>query len=405
MRRAHHVPHRRRRSARARLLVLVCAAFALAYGARIARDAARRREDTAALARLDRLDPNGSLRAQWERGGTGAAADDAAVLSPHCEASLAALLPLGAERERSSESAAAFADETGATADGTPRREKKNARRENTLARSRLYSRFARRVADEGVTAFAGTTTTTQGLSLTRLFSFDQRTGKASAILEPLSVPVRAIVVPLPGDSSAARKIRRETHDALRQFFPPAGGDFGHGDSVWFQDSDLFHFSVFHASHHGAPVPASERERADELDAVRRVAAAACPMDVVVERVVVSPSGAVMALWNVEAGAEPSALREALREALPNAPGKQIVADRAIWHSTVARLLRPPATAGDGGAAAALAAQNLLTEKLCGTRARLTKAWFVHERDTLALALGGRFETFDARFGDDCGDD
>ena len=407
MRRAHHVLPRRRRSARARLLVLVCAAFALAYGARIARDAARRREDTAALARLDRLDPNGSLRAQWERGGTGAAADDAAVLSPHCEASLAALLPLGAFASGRSESAVAFADETGATADGTPRREfarRESARRENTLARSRLYSRLARRVADEGVTAFVGTTST-QGLSLTNLFSFDQRTGKASAILEPLSVPVRAIVVPLPGDSSAARKIRRETRDALRRFFPPAGGDFGHGDSVWFQDSDLFHFSVFHASHHGAPVPASELEKNDELDAVRRVAAAACPMDVVVERVVVSPSGAVMALWNVEAGAEPSALREALREALPNAPGKQIVADRAIWHSTVARLLRPPATAGDGGAAAALAAQNLLTEKLCGTRARLTKAWFVHERDTLALALGGRFETFDARFGDDCGDD
>ena len=412
MRRAHHVPHRRRRSARARLLVLVCAAFALAYGARIARDAARRREDTAALARLDRLDPNGSLRAQWERGGTGAAADDAAVLSPHCEASLAALLPLGAFA-RSSESAAADAsDETGATADGTPfsRRGEngENARRENTLARSRLYSRFARRVADEGVTAFAettSTTSTTQGLSLTRLFSFDQRTGKASAILEPLSIPVRAIVVPLPGDSSAALKIKRETRDALRRFFPPAGGDFGHGDSVWFQDSDLFHFSVFHASHHLAPVPASERERADELDATRRVAAAACPMDVVVERVVVSPSGAVMALWNVEAGAEPSALRAALREALPNAPGKQIVADRAIWHSTVARLLRPPATAGDGGAAAALAAQNLLTEKLCGTRARLTKAWFVHERDTLALALGGAFETFDAHFGDDCRED
>ena len=410
MRRAHHVPHRRRRSARARLLVLVCAAFALAYGARIARDAARRREDTAALARLDRLDPNGSLRAQWEGGGTRtrAAADDAAVLSPHCEASLAALLPLGAFA-RSSESATEFADETGATADGTTRREtriREVAKRENTLARSRLYSRFARRVADEGVTAFAGTTTT-QGLSLLNLFSFDQRTGKASAILEPLSVPVRAIVVPLPGDSSAARKIRRETRDALRRFFPPAGGDFGHGDSVWFQDPELFHFSVFHASHHGArgTVPASERERADELDAVRRVAAAACPMDVVVERVVVSPSGAVMALWNVEAGAEPSALREALREALPNAPGKQIVADRAIWHSTVARLLRPPATAGDGGAAAALAAQNLLTEKLCGTRARLTKAWFVHERDTLALALGGGFETFDAHFGDDCGDD
>ena len=234
----------------------------------------------------------------------------------------------------------AFADETGATADGT------HTRRENTLARSRLYSRFARRVADEGVTAFAGTTKkTTQGLSLTNLFSFDQRTGKASAILEPLSVPVRAIVVPLPGDSSAARKIRRETRDALRQFFPPAGGDFGHGDSVWFQDSELFHFSVFHASHHGAPVPASELEKNDELDAVRRVAAAACPMDVVVERVVVSPSGAVMALWNVEAGAEPSALRErCARRCRTRRGSRSSRTGPSAQHRGA-----PAAAAGDGG--------------------------------------------------------
>lgn len=388
MRRAHHVPPRRRRSARVRLLVLVCAAFALVYGSRVARDAARRREDAAALDRLDRLDPRGSLRAQWER--RGADADDAAVLSPHCEASLASILPIDF-----------FAlDEPHASRDGTTDRERvAGLKKENTLARSRLYSDFARGVAEKGVTAFAGTTTT-QGLRLSSLFRFDSRTGKASAILEPLSIPVRAIVVPLPGDSPAATKIRRETRDALRRFFPPAGGDFGHGDSVWFQDPELFHFSVFHASHHLEPVPASPREMADELDAVRRVAALACPMDVVVERVVVSPSGAVMALWNVLSdGAEPGSLRDSLREALPNAPEKQIVADRVIWHSTVARLLRPPATAGDGGAAAALAAQNLLTEKLCGTRARLNKAWFVHERDKLALALGGRFETFEAHFG------
>jgi hypothetical protein len=393
MRRAHHVPPRRRRSARVRLLVLVCAVFALVYGSRVARDAARRRKDAAALDRLDRLDPRGSLRAQWER--RGADVDDAAVLSPHCEASLASILPIDF-----------FAlDEPHASRDGTTDRVRSSQnfagaglKKENTLARSRLYSDFARGVAEKGVTAFAGTTTT-QGLGLSSLFRFDSRTGKASAILEPLSVPVRAIVVPLPGDSPAATKIRRETRDALRRFFPPAGGDFGHGDSVWFQDPELFHFSVFHASHHLEPVPASSRERSDELDAVRRVAALACPMDVVVERVVVSPSGAVMALWNVEDGAEPGSLRDSLREALPNAPEKQIVADRVIWHSTVARLLRPPATAGDGGAAAALAAQNLLTEKLCGTRARLNKAWFVHERDKLALALGGRFETFEAHFG------
>ena len=116
-------------------------------------------------------------------------------------------------------------------------------------------------------------------------------------------------------------------------------------------------------------MPASELEKNDELDAVRRVAAAACPMDVVVERVVVSPSGAVMALWNVEAGAEPSALREALREALPNAPGKQIVADRAIWHSTVARLLRPPATAAT--AARRRSPRKTCSRRSCAGRARV----------------------------------
>ena len=393
MRRAHHVPPRRRRSARVRLLVLVCAVFALVYGLRVARDAARRREDAAALDRLDRLDPRGSLRAQWER--RGADVDDAAVLSPHCEASLASILPIDF-----------FAlDEHHASRDGATDRVRSSQnfagaglKKENTLARSRLYSDFARGVAEKGVTAFAGTTTT-QGIGLSSLFSFDHRTGRASAILRPLSVPVRAIVVPLPGDSKAARRIHRETRDAMHRFFPPVGGDFGHGDSVWFQDPELYHFSVFHASHHAAPKPSSEREQSDELDAVRRVAALSCPMDVVLERVAVSPSGAVMALWNVKAGVEPSALREALREALPRAPEKQIVADRVIWHSTVARLLRPPATAGDGGAAAALAAQRLLTEKLCGTRARLEKAWLVRERDALALALGGSYETFEARFG------
>ena len=392
MRRAHHIPSRRRRSARARLLVLVCAVLALAYGSRIALHAhALHRTDAARLARLDRADQTDSLRAWGERGAA-AASNDAAVLSPHCDASLAALLPiealaLGATVEDGTTERAAAGD---GVASGT--------RRENTLARSRLYSDLARGVAEKGVTAFAGTTTT-QGIGLSSLFSFDHRTGRASAILRPLSVPVRAIVVPLPGDSKAARRIHRETRDAMRRFFPPVGGDFGHGDSVWFQDPELYHFSVFHASHHAAPKPSSEREQSDELDAVRRVAALSCPMDVVLERVAVSPSGAVMALWNVKAGVEPSALREALREALPHAPEKQIVADRIIWHSTVARLLRPPATAGDNGAAAALAVQRLLTEKLCGTRARLEKAWFVHERETLALALGGGFETFEAHFG------
>ena len=44
-----------------------------------------------------------------------------------------------------------------------------------------------------------------------------------------------------------------------------------------------------------------------------------CPIEAVIERVVVSPSGVVMALWNVAGGAEPRAFRDALRRALPSA--------------------------------------------------------------------------------------
>ena len=34
----------------------------------------------------------------------------------------------------------------------------------------------------------------------------------------------------------------------------------------------------------------------------------------------------------------------------------------------------------------------LLTDALCGTTATLPEAWFVHEKETLALALGGDYD-------------
>lgn len=30
--------------------------------------------------------------------------------------------------------------------------------------------------------------------------------------------------------------------------------------AIWFQNSSMYHFSMFHASHHIAPVPATESE-------------------------------------------------------------------------------------------------------------------------------------------------
>ena len=50
------------------------------------------------------------------------------------------------------------------------------------------------------------------------------------------------------------------------------------------------------------PVAATAMEVAPEADAVAAVAGAACPLAVVLERVVVTSGGAVMAAWQVLVG-------------------------------------------------------------------------------------------------------
>ena len=111
--------------------------LALAYGARIARDAARRR-DTAALARLDRLDPNGSLRAQWERGGTGAPWTTRRFCPRTARRRRGATAPAPASGR--SESAVAFAD------DGRDRGRDPHATRKHAGSVSSVFAfRAARR--------------------------------------------------------------------------------------------------------------------------------------------------------------------------------------------------------------------------------------------------------------------
>ena len=74
--------------------------------------------------------------------------------------------------------------------------------------------------------------------------------GHASAKLQRLDIPVRAIVIPLPARAPAAARLNQVARRVLAHEFPPAGGARGGGDSVWYQDHGLYHFSVFHASHH-----------------------------------------------------------------------------------------------------------------------------------------------------------
>ena len=332
--------------------------------------------------RASTLDP--ALRDEWN-------ADD---LPAKCEAELAAVLPaMNTDNANNATSSSV----------------------NPTLARSRLYGKFARGLTEQGLTVFgsgggAGDGgATSQGLGLTSLFNFNPKSGKVTAKLERLEIPVRAIVIPLPARAPAAARMHQATKRILGEAFPPSGGARGGGDSVWYQDPAVYHFSVFHASHHLDAHAANAAEIREESAGIRGAVRGLCPIEAVIERVAVTPSGVVMALWNVRSGGEPAVLRRRLRRALPRAPAKQIVADEVILHTTLARLLRPPPPTErhgkkkeedevDFGTGAAKRAAAALTSALCGVQATLPLAWFVHESDRLALALKGKYDPHPMKF-------
>lgn len=83
-------------------------------------------------------------------------------------------------------------------------------------------------------------------------------------------------------------------------------------------------------THMQNPVRATADEAAAEAAAVGAAAAAICPMHVVLERVVATSSGNIVACWQLVSGGEPQALRRALAAGLPNAPKADVQAVRCI---------------------------------------------------------------------------
>lgn len=71
-------------------------------------------------------------------------------------------------------------------------------------------------------------------------------------------------------------------------------------------------------------MPASQREVLLEAEAITSVAARSCPLHAVLERIVATPSGTVLACWQVARGTDPAQLRHAMRSALPGAPAQQV---------------------------------------------------------------------------------
>ncbi|KAK9830057.1 hypothetical protein WJX72_009459 [[Myrmecia] bisecta] len=255
------------------------------------------------------------------------------------------------------------------------------------LARRLLYESLSLQLTQAGL-VLGGEQT--QGLDVHTLFKI--QSGRPFPILRPLDVPVRAIVLPLT-DSQASRSL----HDALAQHLLPISQPSG----IWLQNPAMYHFTMYHASHHQRPVPASPGEISLEVDAVSAVGSTLCPISIVLERVVVTSSGNVLACWQVRSGTEPSTIRRVLHKALPKSPptGQQLGSDPFMLHTTLARLLQPPSNdqprrllrQSEDGAHVLQEAMRAMTQQLCGLQATLSELWFVEEEDLLALALNGRY--------------
>lgn len=248
-------------------------------------------------------------------------------------------------------------------------------------SRSVTYANMLAAAKLRGLEVFREASKMTQGLGVEEMFTFDAR-GFIEPKLTALEVPVRAVVIPMPIGAVSAMM-----HESTVKQLNALGyrGDV----HVYLQSPDMYHFSVFHASHHLDERAATPDEREDERRSISKVTDRFCPIKAVLERVVVTTGGVVLAGWNVEKSShgEPSELRSALRVALPNAPKKQLVSDNYILHTTLARLVKP-AEGGHDRATVRKLAQGL-TDDLCGLEVTLNEAWFVSEEHKLALALRG----------------
>uniref|UniRef100_A0A7I4BG98 Uncharacterized protein n=1 Tax=Physcomitrium patens TaxID=3218 RepID=A0A7I4BG98_PHYPA len=178
---------------------------------------------------------------------------------------------------------------------------------------------------------------------------------------------------------------RQTIESILSRHFPKTG--------LWFQDPDLYHFSMHHASHHQNPVPATLEEINSEAAAVRQVAEKSLILEIELERVVLTPSGVLVGCWQVSKGTDPAVIREELRNALPRSPAKQLY-NPVIFYTSFARILSAPLTARKDYSADAVleilkGLVSQLNQNLC-SKAAVKELWYVEELDLLALALKGR---------------
>ncbi|KAG2577033.1 uncharacterized protein LOC120679644 [Panicum virgatum] len=250
--------------------------------------------------------------------------------------------------------------------------------------RAELYSKMARDIDERGA-AFLRGGETSQSLTLSDLFD----TGDDGAVVPRLKAanpPVRANVLYL--DPEFATVISKAVKETFLPYFDQV---------IWFQNTTMYHFSMFHASHHLEPIVATDDEIQAEVEAVKRVTKTVCPLKIVLDRVVLTSTGVLLGLWQVESGTDPAEIRSRLREALPRAPQKQLY-DPVLLHTSFARILGHPKLPEEQSAPSfdhvkffhGLVAQ--VNEKIHGFQATVSELWYVEEYDVLALVLNGKMK-------------
>ncbi|XP_009369313.2 uncharacterized protein LOC103958731 [Pyrus x bretschneideri] len=254
----------------------------------------------------------------------------------------------------------------------------------NKERRSALYDQMGRDLAEHGPVFLKHGGQTSQSLSLSDIFTI--RDGSVAPVLKAANPPVRANVLYL--STQYSLPILKALKPILDPYFDEA---------IWFQNSSLYHFSMFHASHHISPVPATPDEIEAEAAAVRNTAEGLCPLKIVLDRVVLTSTGVLLGCWQVTSGSDPVTIREKLRTALPHAPEKQLY-DAAILHTSFARLLGHPKASSTVLSNTSEQVHffqelvNRLNNELQGLEAVVSELWYVEEFDVLALALNGRMK-------------
>ncbi|WOL15502.1 hypothetical protein Cni_G24283 [Canna indica] len=250
--------------------------------------------------------------------------------------------------------------------------------------RKLLYDKMARDLDEHGA-AFLKGGETSQSLSISDLFEL--RNGSVTPVLKVADPPVRATVLYLSSEYSIP------ISKAVRETFLPYFNDV-----IWFQNTSIYHSSMFHASHHLTPVTATDDEIEAEANIIKGVAELVCPLKIILDRVVLTSTGVLLGCWQIISGTDPAIIRGKLRDALPRAPKKQLY-DSVLLHTSFARLLGRPKILLEKPEMPSDQLQlfhelvGALNNKLQGFEATMSELWFVEEYDVLALALNGRIKT------------